>query len=498
MPFKVSSQSQLFEKVAEAIRANQYVLILWMGPRCHVCTQFAVPAFAEAEASGSHRNIMFLEMEWEAFFVIGGWGPAARGHGWPKCISCSGERVTGVPAFHLFRTSRRHIEPDCHEPDGRFGDGSVGPVRMINHICCFDSLVGWDETQFSGLLSKTLQPPNPLSIGITLCDSPAGVTIETVAKCGPADLSGQVFPGDIIVSFDGTPCNRMKKLSFTQLMSQACSAGSEVELALMRGDTSPSNVRMTPVRIDSFVKTPWFVQFEKYETSQLSHRRDARFHIGVGCVDKDGCAGPVIGTVEPGGPAALSGQVFPDDVVLSCNDVSFKELVANDLHAFLLRLLLVATATDVVKLELQREGVPEPIVVTLAPAFTKPTRLGLSGSAKYAIDSRPAGVSIASVDPRGPAGLSGQVFPDDLILSYNDVSCKGLTLAEVQALFRSKSEGSFFAAPDNVKLELQRDGFRHPVIVNLTPAFYDSPLFCRCPGWRYVRMNFVQCAFVTA
>jgi hypothetical protein len=138
------------------------------------------------------------------------------------------------------------------------------------------------------------------------------------------------------------------------------------------------------------------------------------------------------------------------------------------------------TATaGIVKIEFQREGVLGSIVVTLEALQSKYKSLGFTVLEKSKIDSRP-GISIGAVDPRGPAGLSGQVFPDDLILSWNDNPCKGLTLAELEQL-RSKSEGFLFAH-DDVKLELQRDGARHPVIVSLTPAFYARPVVCRVPG----------------
>ena len=375
MPFRVTSLSLFNEKVAEATRANQYVLILWMGPHCHVCTQHAVPAFAEAEASGNYRNVMFLQMEWTVFFhTRNPLGPICLFQSLPRCVLCKGEKVTGVPEFHLFRTSTRHLE-QCHAAriERQF------PQKTLQKMCCFDFLDGWDETKFSNMLSRTLQPPNPLSIGITLCDGPAGVTIETVAVHGPAGLSGQVFPGDFVISFGGFPCNgpATKKWRFMQLMNEACSAGSELELVLMRGDTSPLNVRLTPVRIDSFDKTPWFLQCERHESTVFSQREE-RFRVGVQLVDKDGRAGPVVGSVDPG----------------------------------------------------------------------------------------------------GPADLSGQVFPDDLILSWNGIPCKGLTLAELER-FRSKSEGILY---DDVKLELQRDGARHPIIVSLTPEFYARPVNCRVPG----------------
>jgi hypothetical protein len=478
MPFRVTSVFLLNEKVAEAARANQYVLILWMGPHCPVCTQDAVPAFARAEASGNYRNIMFLELEWKMFFGISGFGPICMFNtisDFAHCVLCTGERVTGVPEFHMYRTSTRHLDVRCHQPHMLQQDRRQFPQTTLKKMCCFDFLDGWDETKFSSMLSRTSQPPNPVSIGITLCDGPAGLTIETVAAHGPAGLSGQVFPGDFVISFGGSPCNgpAMKKWRFMQLMNEACSAGSEVELVLMRGDTPPLNVRLTPVRHDSFDKTPWCLQRELHESTVLS-QREARFRVGITFVDKDGRAGPVVGSVEPRGPA--SGQLFPDDLILSWNDIPCKGLTSNDLRAKIVTQGGTATP-PIVKIELQREGVLGSIVVTLEALQPKYASLGFTMLEKSKIDSRP-GISICDVDPRGPA--SGQVFPDDLILSWNDIPCKGLTLAELEQL-RSKSEGFIFA-PDDVKLELQRDGARHPVIVSLTPAFYARPVVCRVPG----------------
>jgi C-terminal processing protease CtpA/Prc len=485
MPFRVTSISQFYEKTAEAASSNQYILILWMRPHCYVCTQSAVPAFAKAEASGNYRNIMFLEMDHEAFFHRGPLGAVGKtdehGKRLPRCVLCRGEQVTGVPTFHLLLTSKRHMK-FCH----RETSFDKGPYETPTKICCFcyGCLVdGWDESQFFSMLSRTSQPPNPLSIGITLSDGPAAPTIETVAAHGPAGLSGQVFPGDFVISVNGAPCTSpmVTKLGFIQLMNGACAAGSDVELVLMRGDASPLSVRLTPVRIDSFDKTPWFLSCEIFEASALSKRVAARFRLGVTCVDKDGCTGPVIGTVEPDGPAGLSGQVFPDDIIISWNDIPCKGLTTKDMYTRVMQsqgTSAVCTA-DIVKLEIQRKGAPDPVVIHLVPSHTKPATLGLTMCERSKIDGR-TGISIESVNPRGPAGLSGQVFPDDIIISWNDIPCKGLTLAELEPL-RAKSEGLLFAH-DDVKLELQRDGARDPVIVNLTPMFFASPLVCRGPG----------------
>ncbi len=59
-----------------------------------------------------------------------------------------------------------------------------------------------------------------------------GLVIKTVESNGPAGRSGMVFPGDLIVSCNGTPCRTFTPLQLKPLVVGP--AGTEVLLELER------------------------------------------------------------------------------------------------------------------------------------------------------------------------------------------------------------------------------------------------------------------------
>jgi hypothetical protein len=89
--------------------------------------------------------------------------------------------------------------------------------------------------------------PHWFQIGITMTESPDGPIVASVNPQGPAGLSHQVVPGDVIIKWNGVSRRHYTK---QQMMDVSCAnwLGEDVQLELQRiGEPQLIRVCLTPV-----------------------------------------------------------------------------------------------------------------------------------------------------------------------------------------------------------------------------------------------------------